>query len=179
MRRTIRYLSLVITLILLACTIPAGIASAEYNMPYYVIVDCSNNITTVYSAQDQSIVRQMICSTGTARTPTVQGTFTMPEKWKETDRTEWSPLIEGYGKYASRIKGSYLFHSFMYDEPDESAINWESYAAMGTSASHGCIRLYLDDAKWIMNNCLPGTKVKIYTGEEPDEYIKVRLYEQT
>lgn len=179
MRNTIRYLALVVSLILITCSLPFSAALAAYDMPYYIIVDCSNNITTVYSSLDNSVVRQMICSTGTARTPTVQGTFTMPEKWKETDRTEWSPLIEGYGKYASRIKGSYLFHSFMYDAPDESAVNWESYAAMGTSASHGCIRLYLDDAKWIMNNCLPGTKVKIYTGEEPHEYLKVLLYEQT
>lgn len=175
--RILKYLSLVLTLVIISALFP--VSALAYDMPYYIIVDCSNNITTVYSALDQSIIRQMICSTGTARTPTVQGTFTMPEKWKKTDRTEWSPLIEGYGKYASRIKGSYLFHSFMYDEPDEAAVNWESYAAMGTSASHGCIRLYLDDAKWIMENCLPGTKVKIYTGEERNEYLKVLLYEQT
>ena len=176
--RTLKYLSLILAIAIISALFPVS-ALAAYDMPYYIIVDCSNNITTVYSALNQSVVRQMICSTGTARTPTVQGTFTMPKKWKKTDRTEWSPLIEGYGKYASRIKGSYLFHSFMYDKPDEAAVNWESYAAMGTSASHGCIRLYLDDAKWIMENCLPGTKVKIYTGEERNEYLKVLLYEQT
>jgi len=176
--RTLRILSIAILMALLAgCMLPA--ASAEYSMPYYIIVDCTNNIVTVYSAEDQSVVRQMICSTGTARFQTIQGTFTMSKNTRKTDRTEWSKLIGGYGKYASRIKGNFLFHSFMYDAPDMDAVNWESYAAMGTNASHGCIRLYLDDAKWIMDNCLPGTKVKIYTGEEPMEYVKVRLYEQT
>jgi hypothetical protein len=33
---------------------------------------------------------------------------------------------------------------------------------LGTAASHGCIRLTVEDAKWIYNNCSSGTTVIIY-----------------
>lgn len=37
----------------------------------------------------------------------------------------------------------------------------------GTSASMGCIRLTVEDAKWIYDNCKSGTTVGFYSSEDP------------
>ncbi|MGI6239757.1 MAG: SH3 domain-containing protein, partial [Christensenellales bacterium] len=131
------------------------------------------------SASDDSIVRQMICSSGTARYPTPRGTFTMPTKRRQGERGDWYTFEDGYGKWGARIQGSYLFHSYLFTKMEDDAVDWETYAAMGTHASHGCIRLYIEDAKWISDNCLAGTKVKMYDAKERNDYIKELLYERT
>lgn len=33
----------------------------------------------------------------------------------------------------------------------------KSFEALGTPASHGCVRLLVSDAKWIYDNCKEGT----------------------
>ena len=48
----------------LLCTSLPLVAAAE--SPYYIRVDLTNNIVTVYSTLDDSVVRQMICSGGMA-----------------------------------------------------------------------------------------------------------------
>lgn len=175
--RAIRFISFfLITVLALACL---PVTAMAYSMPYYIEVDLTNNITTVYSSLDDSVVRQMVCSSGMAKYPSPKGTFTMPEKRKSTERGDWYTFEDGYGKYGSRIVGSYLFHSFLFDEKDNSKVDWVSYAAMGTSASHGCIRLYIDDAKWIAENCMPGTRVTLAYNTTRYEYLKELLYEQT
>lgn len=175
--RAIRSVSIFLIAALALSCLPA--AALAYSMPYYIKVDLTNNITTVYSSLDDSVVRQMICSSGTGKYQSPTGTYTMPEKRKSTERGDWYTFEDGYGKYGSRIVGSYLFHSFLFEEKDDSKVDWETYAAMGTSASHGCIRLYIDDAKWIADNCMPGTKVTLAYNDTRYEYLKELLYEQT
>ena len=50
----------------------------------------------------------------------------------------------------------------LYDEPDTSTLRYGSVWALGQKASHGCIRLRVEDAKWIYQNCESGTVVVIY-----------------
>ena len=163
--------------VLLILTIILGMvpAMAAKNMPYYIHVDCTNNIVTVYSTLDDSVVRQMICSTGVAKWPSPRGTYIMPEPSKSFERTEWYKFQDGYGKYGSRIKGNWLFHSYLFWEKDEDTVKWESVAGLGTNASHGCIRLYIEDAKWICDNCLPGTEVKLFDNDKRLDYLKELL----
>lgn len=155
---------------------PAAEASA---MPYRITVDCYNNIVTVYATADNTIVRQMICSSGTARYPSPRGTFTMPAQHKAGERSDWYAFEDGYGKWGSRITGSYLFHSYLFTKMEDDKVDWEAYAAMGTDASHGCIRLFIEDAKWIAENCFAGTKVKIYDATQRYDYLKELLYERS
>ena len=65
-------------------------------------------------------------------------------------------------RYAYRIYGPYLFHSVLYSEKDTSTLRQGSVDNLGRPASHGCIRLSVEDAKWLYNNCAAGTTVKIY-----------------
>jgi len=53
----------------------------------------------------------------------------------------------------------------------------------GTSASMGCIRLTVEDAKWIYDNCKSGTTVEFYTSEDPGplgkpDAIKITEHEE-
>lgn len=52
------------------------------------------------------------------------------------------------------------------------ALKTGSYTGLGKRASHGCIRLMVDDAKWIYDNCGKGTEVVIYEGEEDEELTR-------
>ncbi len=164
-----------LALVLLVVCVPAFAAET----PYSIDVDCANNIVTVYSTADHSIVRQMICSTGTATYPSLSGSYAMPEGYKAQERSEWYAFEDGYGKYGSRICGNFLFHSYLFTEMDDDAVNWTSYAALGTNASHGCVRLLIEDAKWIAEHCFAGTVVNLYHTRVRDDYIKELLFEQT
>ena len=72
-----------------------------------------------------------------------------------------------YGQYASRIVGSILFHSVPYEQKDKSTLEWWEYDKLGTDASLGCIRLTVEDAKWIYDNCPKGTQVEFYYSSDP------------
>ena len=168
-------------LLLFICVLFAmpWVAAAETEMPYRIEVDCFNHITTVFRTSDDVIVRQMLCGTGTLRWPTIQGTYIMPEMHKSEERTPWYLFEDGYGKYGSRIDGNFLFHSYIFDSMDDGDADWDTYAGLGTKSSHGCVRLYVEDAKWIAENCLAGTSVYLYTPEQRRDFLKERLFENT
>lgn len=174
MRRILSLLFLI--LFLLPCV---GAAEEKTEMPYRIEVDCLNHITTVFRTSDDAIVRQMLCGTGSVRWPTIQGDYVMPKMFKTEERTPWYLFEDGYGKYGSRIDGNFLFHSYIFLSKDDNDVDWDSYAGMGTRSSHGCVRLYVEDAKWIAENCLAGTHVHIETPTERRDYLKELLFENT
>ncbi len=132
--------------------------------PYYIKVNYGANVVTVYKKDSKGnytqAIKAMVCSVGTA-TPT-SGVYGI------TDKYTWR-LLEGnvYGQYACRITGSILFHSVPYQQKDKSTLEWWEYDKLGTKASLGCVRLKVEDAKWIYDNCVPGTKVEFYTSSTP------------
>ena len=106
----------------------------------------------------------MVCSTGKA-TPT-SGTYTIPNgKW---DRWTWGQMVGNvWAQYYVRIKGSILFHSVPYTSKDKSTLEYWEYDKLGTKASAGCIRLTVQDAKWIYDNCKAGSQVEFYSDPNP------------
>ena len=106
-----------------------------------------------------NLVRTMVCSTGTSANPTPKGTFVCSGacgSWYYFQK------FDCWARYAYRITGGILFHSVLFSQRDESTLRSGSVAALGSRASHGCIRLKVDDARWIYNNCPSGTVVTIY-----------------
>ena len=139
--------------------------AAEKQLPYYISVDLTDNIVTVYEADDTGAytvpIKAFYCSGGT---DTPEGTFQTSQKY------EWRALFgEVWGQYATRITGHYLFHSVPYLEQDKSTLEYQEYEKLGKTASAGCIRLAVKDSKWIYDHCPIGTTVKMYRGgaEEP------------
>lgn len=134
--------------------------------PYYIQVNKNTNVVTVYEDKVNGVyknpIKAFICSVGYA---TPVGTYNTPQKYR------WHTL-DGptYGQYCTRIVGSILFHSVWYYEYGKNdSISVAQYNKLGTTASHGCVRLTVADAKWIYDNCPLGTEVKIIEGSSKDD----------
>lgn len=137
---------------------------------YYIKVNNQANVVTIYKkdANGKYTIpyKAMVCSIGTA-TPT-DGVY------RTSDKYTWRKLFghtEGtyvYGQYATRIVKSILFHSVPYQDPnDPSSLEYWEYDKLGTKASAGCVRLTVEDAKWIYDNCAKGTQVEFYSSADP------------
>lgn len=125
---------------------------------YVIKVNKKKNVVTVYAKDGKNgyiiPVKSFVCSTGSA-TPT--GTFYTPAKYR------WQTLDgPSYGQWCTRITGHILFHSVWYYSRSNTTLSVREYNKLGTTASHGCIRLAAGDAKWIYDNCKLKTKVIIY-----------------
>ena len=171
--RIIKNLALLLCLALCLTAMPAFAAE---DMPYSIEVDIANQVVTVYSTKDGSIVRQMLCSSGmNGCTPT--GTFNLTEKGRASERSEWTYLAEYrcYVKYATRIYKGYMFHSLPFDAKDMNSMQAQAASEFGLPTSHGCIRLRVEDAKFIAENCLMGTKVVITDTCERNENLRELL----
>lgn len=131
---------------------------------YYIKINNQANTVTIYKKDEQGKytipIKAMICSIGNA-TPK-KGVF------KISDKYDWR-LLQGnvYGQYAVRITGHILFHSVPYTKKSKDSLEWWEYDKLGTKASLGCIRLTVEDSKWIHDNCEKGTQVEFYSDENP------------
>lgn len=155
-------------LLLLCMVLAAGFAGlperkAAAAGSYQVRINKQQNCVTIYRADssgEYKPVKAMVCSTGYA---TKLGTFSLGEKMR------WHTL-DGpcYGQYCTRIYGGVLFHSVWYSGYNNPAtLSVSSYNRLGTTASHGCVRLCVRDAKWIYDNVPSGTTVIIYSDSNP------------
>ena len=154
-----------------------GVQAAErYNMPYYIEVDVTNQVVTVYSTVSKSVVRQMICSTGLNES-TPLGTYYMPPKEEELEREYWYYFgyYSCYAHYATRIYKGVLFHSLPCSQKSDATISKSAVAELGQPASHGCVRLRWEDAEFIAKCCLEGTMVRIFQGRHRDEDLRTLL----
>lgn len=138
---------------------------AAAKLPYYIKINRQQNCVTVYAldsnGQYTKPVKAFACSVG-VNNATPKGTFAIPAKYR------WHALMGGvYGQYCSRITGGVLFHSVFYSSQDPSKLAYNAYNRLGQTASHGCVRLCVEDAKWIYDNCPIGTKVTIYDSSDP------------
>ena len=168
-----RILAALLCLMLCLLTLPAYAAE---DMPYTIEVDIANQIVTVYSTKDGSIVRQMLCSSGMNGCTPI-GTFHLTAKGRASERTEWTYLAQYkcYVKYATRIHLGYMFHSLPFDAKDMNSMQAQAASEFGLPTSHGCIRLRVEDAKFIAENCLMGTEVTITDTCERNEDLRELL----
>lgn len=123
--------------------------------PYLVYVNLSEQMTYVYKGtmNKWDNIKSFTCSTGVDDEKTPPGIFDVRE------RGEWffSDKYEQGGKYWVQFYGDYLFHSVPFNKDQSEVVD----NTLGTPASHGCIRLKTEDAKWIYDNIEFGTKVII------------------
>ena len=132
-------------------------------MPYEVHVNKQMNCITVYKRTKKGTytkaVKSMVCSAGT---DTPLGTFQTSNKYY------WKAMIHDvWAQYATRITGQILFHSVPYETHEKDTLITNYYNRLGSTASAGCIRLSVIDAKWLMENCPSGTTVVISNSSDP------------
>lgn len=162
-----RFRNFIVSFALAAIVMFAGIflcaSDTEAASTYRIKINKQQNCVTIYklnSKGDYEPYKAMICSVGSA---TPYGTFGLKEKirWHVLD----GPV---YGQYCSRITGHILFHSVWYHQnANPATLSNTQYNRLGSTASHGCVRLNVRDAKWIYDNCPSGTPVEIYASKDP------------
>lgn len=157
-----KFLGILIVIVSFTWIMPLYAKDEGY--PYYITVNLTQNIVTVYNTDEAGnytvAERAFYCSVG-EETPI--GTF------RTSDKYVWRPLFgDVYGQYATRITGHILFHSVPYLQQDKGTLEYEEYNKLGETASMGCIRLTVEDVKWIYDNCPSGTTVKIYKSDEQE-----------
>jgi len=145
-------------------------------IPYSMTVDVNNQIVTVYGLNEEGkhnvVVRQMICSTGKKATPSDVGDWVLDGR---TARWCYFPAYGSHAQYWTRINKSIAFHSVIYNSVNTMALSIGSYNALGSRASHGCIRLLVSDALWVYENVGKGTVVTITEKLPRDEELNKSL----
>lgn len=121
---------------------------------YLMWLDLSRQRLYIFQKQngEYKAIRNILCSTGKSVTPTIKGDFEITGK-----KGKWMQVGNGIGveNYVNFYE-SYYFHSILLKN------NRTVYdGTLGTQASHGCVRLPLQDIAWIYNTIPTGTKVVI------------------
>ena len=115
---------------------------------------CTVTVYQTLVTGEQVPFKAFICS-ASQWTPT--GQFSIQNK------IGWSALAGGvYGQYCMPITGPYWFHSVPYYSMNADDLEYEEFNKLGQNVSLGCVRLMVQDVKWIFDNCDVGTPVEIY-----------------
>ena len=143
--------------------VPEAEAAVNKNT-YWIKVNTQCNVVTVYkkSGSTYKPIRAMVCSTGKKGHSTPLGTYRMGTK------IGWCKLVGNvWGQYSMVIKGNYLFHSVPLKKKAKNSMKYKEYNKLGTSCSHGCVRLSTMDVKWIWDHCPKKTKITVYKSKDP------------
>ena len=139
-----------------------AIKSEEYVFPYKLGISLDEQRVYVFQWDGSGYndqIKKFKCSTGMDGYATPSGTYQAGGRIT-VDEWYYFKDYNCYAKYAYRIVGGILFHSVLYNSSKQGPTN-SSVRALGRKASHGCVRLAVDDAKWIYDNCPEGTTVVI------------------
>lgn len=129
--------------------------TVELDEKYGIMV--ALNQQKVYIYENDALIKTFLCSSGLDENNcfTPNGLYRIGER----GQSFFSPKY-GQGAYHwVRFNNNYLFHSVPFDEKQN--IIEEEAAKLGQKASHGCIRLSMDDALWLYKNIPQGTPVII------------------
>lgn len=123
------------------------------NTNNYILVNLAEQRVYVFygSNHNWKMINAFPCGSGKAETPTVEGHFYVGIKG-----LYFKSGTSVYCKYFSQISGNYLFHSILYDK-DGNVLD----SNLGAVESHGCIRLALQNAKYIYDNVPIGSGIWI------------------
>jgi len=130
--------------------------SIDYSNPgnFRIDVNLTAQLVSVY--YNDNLIKSLKCSGGTAENPTITGTFATTQKIYYA----WVPKFNEGAYYWVRFYGAYLFHSVPFDKSGNMIA--EEASKIGTPASHGCVRMALEDAKWFYETLPLGIKATIH-----------------
>lgn len=126
------------------------------NTNYLILVNRSIHKVSIYrrSGGIWCPLKKVYCGDGKASTPTIEGSFSVGIRMLYFDSGSarcW---------YATQFCGNYLFHSVLYYQNSSPSSVMDG--RVGVGVSHGCVRLQIDNARWIYNNIPRGTRVIVY-----------------
>lgn len=132
-------------------------------------VNKSMQMVTVYGKDyggKELPVRYMICSTGASGHETPIGTYRIRSlRYYGGSNDPWYYFASSHCwvQYCTQISGNVCFHSVPYNGYGYATLSQTGYNALGRKASHGCVRLLAEDARFVWENC-SGLPVTIYDG---------------
>ena len=190
MRRMIA--SLCAGLILLSVCLIPGKAYARDELKnddpdkYFILLDLRNQIVTVFEKDEKGeytkVVRRFLCSSGRTDVdeadPEDEATPTPRGIWKIGGRERFGKFANFSGEYARywvQIVGSIYFHSLLFSRRNVDAMKRQPYSDIGQKVSHGCVRLYVEDARWLYYYACPGTTVSISANEPSNSDLRKTL----
>lgn len=153
---------------------------------YYILLDLKNQIVTVFEKDENGeytkVVRRFICTSGRTELdpldPLDEGTPTPSGIWKIGGHErfgEFTAFKGTFAQYWTQIVGGVYFHSIMYDKRDVDTLQSGAFRRLGSKGSHGCVRLYVEDAKWLYYYACPGTTIKVTNSEESNSAMRKLL----
>lgn len=117
---------------------------------YLIWIDLSRQLVNIFEGEKGSWnhIHSFLCATGKNVTPTIRGTFEVSGRGER---------FGGYGgaKNWVRFYGPYLMHSVLVDSSGNKVID----DTLGVRASHGCVRMSMEDSKWVYDHIPDGTTV--------------------
>lgn len=136
----------------------------KYTSPtkYLILVNKSSHTVAIYkgSQDNWKKVRSFLCTVGKPSTPTTSGVFHIGQTKGKYVKARYFDSYPSRCWYPTRIHDGYMFHSVLYKiAPTPGALN---NGTLGASLSHGCIRLAINNAKYIHDVIPAGTTTVIY-----------------
>lgn len=119
-----------------------------------ITTDLKNKLTYIFEKNydgSWKLLYKWSCTVGKPSTPTIRGTFYV------SGRKPYFGSDIYRVKYATRIRGSYYYHSILFNAAGTEIID----DRLGMALSHGCVRLATENARWIYNNVLDKTTIII------------------
>lgn len=131
----------------------AAYATSDTN--WLIVTDTSACKVAIFAGSqgNWSTVKYISCSPGKPSTPTVKGEFKVTGRGLSFGKATYDCW------YYTQFYGDYLFHSVIYNKGSKTSIQ---DGRLGMQLSHGCVRLNINDAKWIYDNIPNGTKVIVF-----------------
>lgn len=139
-----------------------------------IVVNKNMQMVTIYAKKpngEEFPVKYSICSTGINYEDTPDGTYRAKKLTYAPSYGQWYYFKEPdvYITYVTNIIGNVCFHSVSFlNLFDVDSLYRPSYTNLGKRASAGCIRLLVEDARFIWENC-NGALIEIGPGQITDE----------
>lgn len=123
------------------------------NTPYIIMTNLNTRKVGVFQGWqgNWNCIKYFDCTVGAPGTPTVTGVF------KVGSRGYYFDSGNSRCFWYTQFYGNYLFHSVLYNKNGTL-----QDGRLGMALSHGCVRLQIDNAKWIYDAIPSGTTVVVY-----------------
>ena len=131
-----------------------------------ILVDKSRHYVNIYQGSKGSwtnIRRNMLCTIGKSSTPTRSGSYKLKIKTTRFGAYGRKDFSSSTAFYAYFYNAGNFFHSVIYRLGTSNPYTaTPKDASLGKNKSNGCIRLSLENAKYLWDNMKVGTRVIIW-----------------
>lgn len=129
--------------------------NANSSTDYYIWVNTKDTKVYIFEGYNRNwkLIKNMLCTVGKSSSPTIKGTFKVGSKGASFVVKD-NPKLQC--NYYTQISGNYLFHTVLLYRNGKIADG-----RLGAKLSHGCVRLSIENAKYIHDTMPKGTSIYV------------------